>query len=487
MAHKAEIVGSRARAAGRRRDRQAWSPAWGAALIAVLLLVLSTACSVRAVDPLGIEAAVEETRLAVDGMTGALIGLPPAVRDGVAAEVRLIAEAAHRALDGIEMQPMPVVDPELAHDLSFLADVARTTAGELQHAATVDGGRAGDPLLGRIAPLLGAADARLGHIEARLDRWIERTEGAVVEIESERGVLVVRSTDRMVHGAVRYVSLGLLLVGVLLVGLRLLRMSEERSDAFTLFADRPVISSLAVLALGVFFVISLAFTISPGTLAALSAEIEQQPSEPPCLRLERQRAHLASATAIGHAGLVDAIKQRMAEPARDCLGLASQSSAEEAVERLASRTGIGESSARLTPAGAQAAGRHPSVALGRAPETTSTATHDRLVATAERIDRTIRQGATESLAGERAAKASSAERRGEGPPKPALRPAPPRERVTTAEVNYRSGPKLDAGRLGTLPPGTRVTVLADANGWTEIRLRDGRKAFVASRFLRPTP
>jgi Bacterial SH3 domain len=299
-------------------------------------------------------------------------------------------------------------------------------------------------------------------------------------------VLVVRSIDRAVHGAVRYVSLGLLLVGVLAVGLRLLRTSEERRDTLTLFADRPVISSLAVLALGMFFVVSFAFTVSPGTLAALSAEIEQQPPEHPCVRLDRQRAHLAAATAIGHAGLIDAVKQRMAAPAQDCLGLASQSAAEEAVERLAARTGIGESSAEGTPPGAQTAARPAPAPVRSGHEAASAATLDRLVATVERLDRTIRQGAG-SPAGESAADASSEASPDEGPPKPALRPAAPRERVTTTRVNYRSAPQPDANRLGTLAPGTLVTVLSESSGWTEVRLRGGKKAFVASRFLEPAP
>jgi hypothetical protein len=483
MANKAGAVGSKARAAGRERAWRARPAGWGSALIATLLLVLSTACSVRAVDPLGIQVAVEETRLVVDGMTGALLGLPPAARDEVAAEVRLIAEAAHRTLDRIVMQPGPVADPDLAHELSFIADIARALTVELHETAMEASGETGAPLRGSLEPLLGAARARLDLADARLDRWIEHTRDSVVEIESSRGMLVVRSTDRVFHGAVRYASLGLLLLGVLLVGLRLLQMSEERSGSFALFADRPAISGLAALALGVFFVASLMLTISPGTLAALSAEVERQPPEHPCLGLERQRSQLAAAKQIGHAGLVDAVKQRMVEPARDCLGLPSQVAAMEAVTRLAARAGVDPSSAGLAPTGDRTA----SAALGSAHEPMRTASLDRSAAIIEPTDRANRQEGAGSPAGERAGNAPSAAVRDDGPPKPVLRASPPRERVTTTRVNYRAAPQADANRLGTLAPGTRVTVLEDANGWTEVRLRDGKKVFVASRFLRPTP
>jgi uncharacterized protein YgiM (DUF1202 family) len=125
------------------------------------------------------------------------------------------------------------------------------------------------------------------------------------------------------------------------------------------------------------------------------------------------------------------------------------------VTRLALRTGADPSSAGLGPVGTQAGTPPASATLGPA--------------------------------GEPAGDASSAAIRDDGPPKPVLRATLPRERVTTARVNYRSAPRPDANRLGTLAPGTRVTVLEDANGWTEVRLREGKKAFVASRFLQPTP
>ena len=486
MAHARERVQSRSWAALWERACRAWPVVPGVGLTATLLLILLTACSVRAVDPLGIEVAVQETRLAVDRMTGALTGLPPAVRDEVAAEVRLIAEAAHRTLDRMAMEPGPVADPELAGELSFVADLARAVAAELQHTAAASG-ESGQTLISRLEPLLGAADARLDRIDARVERWAERTRGAVVELESARGVLMIRRVDRMALDAVRYTGVGLLLIGVLVIGLRLLRMSEGQSEPFALMADRPVVSSLAVLALGAFFVASLTFTISPGTLAALSAEVERQPPEHPCLRLERQREHLAAAKAIGHGSLIDAAKQHMVEPARDCLGLASEAAATEAVTRLAARTGGDASSAGLGPTGAQAGAHSASAALGPAHEPVRTASRDRSAATVEPIDRTNRQGAAGRAAGERVDRGSSVAVRDGQPPIPVLRAAAPRERVTTTKVNYRAAPRPDADRLGTLAAGARVTVLGDANGWTEVRLNDGRKAFVASRFLEPAP
>jgi hypothetical protein len=63
----------------------------------------------------------------------------------------------------------------------------------------------------------------------------------------------------------------------------------------------------------------------------------------------------------------------------------------------------------------------------------------------------------------------------------------PRELVTTAGVNFRAGPSVDAPRLGALPEGSQVRFLGEERGWTHIQLGDGRDAYVASSFLRPVP
>jgi uncharacterized protein YgiM (DUF1202 family) len=59
--------------------------------------------------------------------------------------------------------------------------------------------------------------------------------------------------------------------------------------------------------------------------------------------------------------------------------------------------------------------------------------------------------------------------------------------VTTTAVNYRDGPSLDARRLGTFVPGATLAVIGEDDGWSEVRLGDGREVFVASRFLELAP
>ncbi len=135
-----------------------------------------------------------------------------------------------------------------------------------------------------------------------IDGWTERGRNAMVEIEEDAGTVVVRSTDRLICNGMRFVSIGLLLVGLLVVGLQLLRMSEDRVDSLALLRETPLLSSLAVIALVAFFAGCLVFSLRPGTLAALSAEVRQQPQEHPCERLAAQRDRLIAAQQVDHAG-----------------------------------------------------------------------------------------------------------------------------------------------------------------------------------------
>jgi len=60
--------------------------------------------------------------------------------------------------------------------------------------------------------------------------------------------------------------------------------------------------------------------------------------------------------------------------------------------------------------------------------------------------------------------------------------------VATEAARVREEKSADSKQIAGLAPGEPVTVLErdeSANGWTEIKLRDGRTGYVASRLLRP--
>ena len=101
----------------------------------------------------------------------------------------------------------PIPDPTLVYDLNFLADIAHAATDEL-HAIAAEPGAGPDPERGqRIDRLTEAAAARLAEINLVVDGWNERSRDAVVEVPDDDGVLVIRSTDRLVYNGIRYVSI----------------------------------------------------------------------------------------------------------------------------------------------------------------------------------------------------------------------------------------------------------------------------------------
>jgi hypothetical protein len=535
----------------------------------------------RALDLLGLDVAAAEVRTALDEMAEALNAAPIEVQTAVGADLHLMSQGVVRALGRLETGAVPIVDPTLVYDLNLLADIAEAATGELQAAASAKGATLAADRTERLDALTDAASSRLVEVNLVIDGWTERGRNAVVELTEVGGELVLRSTDRLIYNGVRYTSIGLLLVGLLVVGLQLLRMSEDRVDSLALLRETPVLSILAVTALTLFFAGCFAFSLYPGSLAALSAEIREQPQEHPCERLGEQRERLIAAQQVQHAGLIEAAKQRMAPAARDCLGLPSDMATAEAIDLLAAKTAVARREPlRPPPAELAVTEAEPQDQASAAEGTTEpalsagsdlaqgaeidalgelvTQLRDAEDALSERLDDAVAEEleqadsvpepAPEPAAGpataDQAAGRATAEEAGDpatadqaaGPAAgqassdevatPAIGPAPPDEPatppaeaaradrspepepalaeaapapadapsgsdpelyVTTTAVNYRAEPSLDARRLGTFVPGATLAVIGENDGWSEVRLGDGREVFVASEFLELAP
>ena len=510
-----------------------------------LVLVLGALAprDLRALDPLGLEAAMTEVQVALERMASALNAAPQRVQVAIGADLHLMGRAVTHTLNRLESDVVPIVDPSLVYDLNLLADIAQAATEELQAIGRTNA--APDPdRVARTDRLVDAASERLVEINLVIDGWTERSRNAVVELQEDGGVLVVRSTDRLVYDGVRYTSMALLLVGLLTVGLQLLRMSEDRVDWLALLRETPVLSSLAVVALTMFFVGCAVFSARPGTLATFSAEVRQQPQEHPCERLAAQRERLVAAQQVDHASLIAATKQRMQPAAQDCLGLPSDAATAEAVELLAAKTVATWSAPRLAqPAYAAAAPAEPDAtaadlallslpaeaaepaavdgsASGEGAAAHEAAANSPAAATDQDVEPAPAPGA------DREQTAALQPPSGSAPVQPAPKPPPsealpeddpsasvPEIRpaaapgplspadgapadgaaleselyVTTTAVNYRAGPSLDARRLGTFIVGADLEVVSEDDGWAEVRLRDGREVYVATQFLEQAP
>lgn len=307
-----------------------------------------------------------------------------------------------------------------------------------------------------------------------VEAWAEQGRRAIVTVEERPDALLVRSVDRLVHDGARAGGLMLFLIGLLLIGMRLLTVGEGAFGLAQAF-ETPR-SSAGAAALALFMATSLVLGTRPEILLGLSAHTRVQPRPDACRSLVAQRGQLQAAQALSSARLVEAIERRMEGAAATCLALEAEVAA-EALEHFVDASATGDGPAgrlnSLVPAArAHAAERQDAAVPARALEEAGRSP----------------AGATVEASGRGAAGARTAF---ETPvlPEPAplmlLPPDPaPRALVTTTVVNYRAGPSRGADRLGTLPPETVVRPVSQVDAWSVVRLDDGRAVYIASEFLR---
>lgn len=443
-----------------------------------LLVAVGGGAAMAAPDPFGTRAAVEEVRRASLGLSSRLDEMPRQIQLEFGTEAHLLVESAYAALAAVERQPAAVISHELLHGLAMLADIENSVTAELGRFA---GRGSAERQEAQLARLFGAADEQLSRIGRELDAWSERARQAVLELDDASGSIVIRSIDRTVHDGIRFIAVGLLLVGLLVFGLRLLALSETEAPALDLVRQAPVLAVGGLLTLGAFLVASATLAISPTVLAGLSGQVEVLPAEHACERLAAQRDQLVEARALGHDGLSDAVKKRMRPAAQACLGLDSQVAAVEAVEQLARRLDPLEGGfRRLAASHPQPAPLAPSIDVERARAASTVRPPDAVPPSSPvAVDAAAMAGEPLAAGGPEEAVPDEPDGAAPGSAEPA------RSVVTTTRVNYRAGPSTDARRLGTLAQGTGAVLLGEDVGWSNIQLADGRSVYVASAFLRP--
>jgi hypothetical protein len=480
------------------RRAEGW---WVARLLGIAILIVLAGAARPGVgdDLLGVRVASQEVRAAAESIAQVAEALPVELRQEFGSEVYVLARAAEDMVQAIEDQAVPIAEQSILEELDHLTDVIRSLESEL--AAIGQAGVLYDDLATRVHRLAAAGAAQVERIDGMLRDWADRTQHAVVELETEPELIAIRSIDRWRYDAIRYSALALLLVGLLAVGLQLLRVVVQRLDLEDVFRERPVLAAASLVALALFFGASLVLAVHPSVLAGLSAEVHIERIAHPCRTLEAQQARLASAQTIENQSLIEATKRRMQRVAQDCLGL-EDNAVVRAVEKIAERTKLASAAAtaEAPQAEAEPASTEPPATpepAAEPPEESEAAASDRavlseLLASLQRVEQAVasparsEQTVASPTRGERDAETvSSREPAADAVPAAAPAQPEPRRLVTTVALNYRAGPGVTAQRLGTLVPGTEVEVLRQDGAWTEVRLSDGRQVFVANQYLAP--
>jgi hypothetical protein len=435
----------------------------------------------------------------IERMVSTLERLPPRVGSAIASDVKTLARSIEGILVKVGRLPAPMVGPKAAHEIDFLGDLVQTIAAELD-ALRFDP-RAREPELATIQHLTAAARAHLARLDAAVADRIEETRRSIITIEQRPDALLVKSIDRRIHDGVRAAGIMLFLIGLLVVGFRVLSGSRAGAEAEQLGnlmrgTVSPGASALALVMAG-----SFALAISPELVVSPSSA-EVRPREAACQDLALQREQLRAAEALGSARLIAVVGQRVRDAVGDCLG------EEQAVARVLGHDvqralppeGEASETSRVETGGAEAeatVGSELSRLMQAGHAQAAEVLDDPVQAPADRVVAAGRDaslprspaGSTRRQEGDAAVDLRSATRDPVPlPPEPAPRmPMPsdpaPREFVTTATVNYRAGPSRSAPRLGTLTDGTAVHMVDHARDWSIVRLGEGRSVYVASAYL----
>jgi Bacterial SH3 domain len=461
---------------------------------ALMLVVLALAAFALRTGSIGAAPGAEPGLQALDGALGSMVGslghLPQDVRVETGGEVGTLARSIERLLRDARQVPATMIEPEMAHEIAFLTDLVRAIATELDALAL----GAGERHPAAIARLTSAAKASLPRLDAAVGELARKARRAIITIEERPGLVLVTSIDRRIHDGTRAAGIMLFLIGLLVVGFRILGGADGGYDGRG-HARRALAASAGAAALVLLMAGSFALAIRPELAVALSAQTELLPREDPCQSLTVQREQLQMAQALGTPRLIVAVGERVEDALGDC------PRAGAAVANDAGRPTLRDSAISEVARAEIAGGGAPVSEFGRPMQAGE--------AHAAEMPESQQRGPS-------AEGAAAAARTGEAPPLPAnaraaptttvtdqaaavsdavpLPPGPaprmpmpshpaPREFVTTTDVNYRAGPSRSAPKLGTLADGTSVHMVDHAEDWSIVRLGDGRSVYVASVYL----
>jgi Bacterial SH3 domain len=475
---------------------------------AVLLVVLALAAFALRTGSMGaapgIGPGVEALHDALGSMVSSLERLPQDAGAQVEGEIGTLARSVEDVLLKARQLPAPMVDPAASHEIAFVRDLVRTTTIELD--ALAFDPAAGEPELAAIHRLSGAARARLAQLDAAVEERAAETRRAIVTIEERPGALLVSSIDRRIHDGARAAGIMLFLIGILVVGLRVLGGTEESGTVEHRLPHRSALaSSIGAVALVLFMAGSFTLAIRPELVVAGSAQTEVRAREDACQRLAVEREQLRAAQTLGTARLIAVVEQRVEGAAAACpvaeVAMAGvvESNSGRPLPPQAETSGASPPGAGGAEAGARAGSElsrliqvgeaHATEMPGNAGQPPTGAGRAAKVAGADlaapmAADEVTGRARSTAAAGEPQATSDAVPLPREPAPRMPMPAHPaPREFVTTTSVNYRAGPSRSAPKLGTLADGTSVHMVDHTAEWSIVRLGDGRSVYVASAYL----
>jgi hypothetical protein len=218
----------------------------------------------------------------------------------------------------IDNQTVPLLNASMATQLNHMADLTNALTAHLNEIATKGITQIDQDTAARLNQLQSMAHETLNQVQGMIQADIELVSNSVIKVWKQTDATVLKLINQWFYDAIRFVSLFLFLIGLLLLGLRLFRFLEKRIAFTHLFRHSFTLALLSFAVIVIFLGTTLYFTINPGGLPGLSTRIHHLEEEHPCARLKIQQDHLEKAKAVGDEGLIDATLERIKESYKEC-------------------------------------------------------------------------------------------------------------------------------------------------------------------------
>ncbi len=286
-------------------------------LVAAILFIFSPA-DVHGWDPFGVGKASKHVHLAISELSANVNKLPEQIKETIGSNIKLMSDNVNQLLSRIDDQTVPLLNDSMKTQLNHMADLTNALTAHLNEIAKNRVTQIDQDTADRLNQLQSMIHESLGQVQGMIESDIKLTAHSVVVVEQRTDTLVAKLVSQGLYDAVRYASIFLFMIGLLLLGLRLLRFLEKHISFAHLFSHHFVLSLISFAVIATFLGTTLYFSLNPANLAGLSARIHHLEKEHPCARLKIQQGHLEKAKEIGDEGLIAATLDRIKESYKEC-------------------------------------------------------------------------------------------------------------------------------------------------------------------------
>ncbi len=288
-------------------------------LLFVLFLSVLPAANGYGFDPLGIKSASKELHSSVEVLSGTVNKLPDQLKNTIGTSVNLLTNDINKTINKLQNQTVPILNNAIKTDLNHLNDLVNSLSANLNNIIKNGITELDSTLEQRLNQLNVMIGDTLGRVDSMVKSWIELTKNSVIDIEEKGSVIVTRLLNKVVYYGIRYISIVLFLLGLLIVGVRLLGFIEKGVTWEQIKLNSLFIRVASVSLITIFLVTSLVLSIKPGSLAYLSGKIHMVSKKDSCKQYNTWKGYLAKAERFTGNHLIAATKKRLDNARKECL------------------------------------------------------------------------------------------------------------------------------------------------------------------------